>query len=103
MTTIYTIKSLAMLKMEKNFVAAVDKNYPRRPYERWDIVDLHSFVEREQKELKHEMITLGKVEDFGLDEHDQIIKIMNEVADVSNTLDYLYEALLKRILVGEEQ
>ena len=103
MTTIYTIKSLSMLKMEKNFIAAIDKNYPRRPYEEWDIVDLHSFVEREQKELKHEVITLGKVEEFGLDEYDQLIKIMNEVADVSNTLDYLYEALLQKIIFLENK
>ena len=103
MTTIYTVKSLSMLKMEKNFVAAMDKGYPRRPYEKWDIVDLHSFVEREMKELKHEVITLGKVEEFGLFEHDQLIKIMNEIADVSNTLDYLYERLLNKIILCGEQ
>ena len=98
MTTIDNIESLAMLKMEKNFVAHNDKGYPRQPYAQYDINDHFGFVEREYRELKQAF----------LDYHTDIIKdnkmhlmtthlvnIRNEIADVSNTLDYFYELCLR--------
>jgi len=27
------MKTLAMMKMEKNFIAVIEKGYPRKPYE----------------------------------------------------------------------
>lgn len=94
--------SLSMLKMEKNFIAVIEKKYPRKPYEEYSITDMIGFVRREQRELLEAMENLlrtrvrirldGKpVKDV----RDSITEAMWEIADVSNTLDYLFEALLK--------
>jgi len=100
--------SLSMLKMEKNFIAVIEKNYPRQPYleypiyepvfERGGIVrakemSLMGFVQREMKEL-----------DFAVEwamyrerpiKPENLMKALKEIADVSNTLDFLFEALLE--------
>ena len=101
--------TLSMLKMEKNFVAVIDKKYPRKPYLRYPVIDpcnLHmcliGFVTREKIELDNAIDLLRKnIDNFHRvdvlkkqDIRDQIIKAMWEVADVSNTLDYLFEGLL---------
>ncbi len=103
-----TAKTLAMLKMEKNFVAVVDKNYPRKPYEEYPIFirgkaerSLIGFVWREMRELN---IAVDILEKSTTNFHrtdilsrsdivNRIIAAMLEVADVSNTLDYLFEGL----------
>ena len=101
--------SLSMMKMEKNFIAHIEKKYPRKPYEEFPIIDplnpdlsLIGFVKREYKELlealeklertrcKRELM-LAKRQDIS----NAIKALMWEVADVSNTLDYLFEGLLK--------
>jgi len=105
------ILSLAMLKMEKNFIAVIDKGYQRTPYLDWPISNkdnkgnsLIGFVEREIDELKLEIRTLEahkRTKEKGIDFVDnrmiieQIYNSMLEVADVSNTLDYLFEGLLE--------
>jgi hypothetical protein len=81
-----SIKSLAALKMEKNFIAVYGKDLPPKPYETYSILELFGFVEREMKELK-EAIEDNKNFSY----HD----IMEEIADVSNCLDYLFEAVLR--------
>lgn len=103
-------KTLAMLKMEKNFVAVVDKNYPRKPYEEYPIFirdeaerSLIGFVWREMRELNIAVDILEKStanfhtqKEYVLSRSDivtRIIAAMLEVADVSNTLDYLFEGL----------
>ncbi len=107
-----TAKTLAMLKLEKNFVAVVDKNYPRKPYEEYPIYDpkrpikyggrsLIGFVNREKDELdtaieilKKNIANINRVEILHRgDIVDSILDVMLEVADVSNTLDYLFEGL----------
>lgn len=103
------ILSLAAVKMEKNFVAYVDKNYSRRPHEMYPINDreqphnsLIGFVRREMEELETALDILEKhkrtrehndiIDDDMM--ANQIYEAMLEVGDVSNTLDYLFEALL---------
>jgi hypothetical protein len=78
-----SIKSLAALKMEKNFKAVIDKGYPRQPYKSYSIVELFDFVEREMKELQDAFKIGSPFRD-----------IREEIADVSNCLDYLYESVL---------
>ena len=103
-----TAKTLSMMKMEKNYIAHLDKKYPRKPYEEYPIFirgeahkSLIGFVWREQIELNVAVDLLEKnIANFNRvkvlrpeDIRDQIIKAMWEVADVSNTLDYLFEGL----------
>lgn len=109
-----------MMKMEKNFIAVNDKGYTRQPYDEYPIYDadwynegngiqirtkpesLLGFIQREMKEL--EFITewtFGRCSNPFIDPENPI-KVLHEIADVSNTLDYLYEAVFK-ILVEEEK
>ena len=107
-----TTKTLAMLKMEKNFVAVIDKDYPRKPYEEYPIYDptratrygsrsLIGFVNREKDELdaaieilRKNIASINRVKILRrVDIVDSILNVMLEVADVSNTLDYLFEGL----------
>ena len=97
------ILSLAMLKMEKNFVAHNEKGYPRHPYSSYplfspDDMNLIAFVSREMGELTLETDELQEYLT-----KDQFYKVMLEVADVSNTLDYLFERLLENYHSLEEK
>ncbi len=97
--------SLSMLKMEKNFIAVIEKKYQRKPYETYPLFggmqnSLLGFVLREYRELEKEMGTLHNYKTDrdmhdSKDIQDQIIEVLWEIADVSNTLDYLFEALIK--------
>lgn len=80
------IQSLAMLKMEKNFIAYCEKHYPRQPYKELPPSYLIQRIEEEVKELK---------EAFDLTKPNHIEHMMEECADVSNLVDYLYELLLR--------
>ena len=84
MTVFPLIETLAMLKMQKNITAVMEKNFPCRPYESYSINDLYSFVKRE-------MIELDNVINADIIDRNKAIFVMNEIADVSNCLDYLYE------------
>jgi hypothetical protein len=100
-----SIKSLEMLKMEKNLAAVIEKGYNRQPYEAYPItlngqtVDylqehtLIGFVGREFSELINaiEMLHGAIAPNVELTEN-----VRNEIADVSNCLDYLYEAVLRK-------
>lgn len=110
------ILSLAMLKMEKNFVAHDDKGYPRNPYNEYplfseDHLNLTAFVGREKLELDSALDILDKcLRNYARvqilspsDIQDQVYKVMLEVADVSNTLDYLFERLLEEYHDLEEK
>ena len=104
--------SLSMLKMEKNFIAHIEKNYPRKPYEEYPIFSrgkaersLIGFVWREMRELNIAVDILKKsTTNFHRtdilsrsDIVNRIIAAMLEVADVSNTLDYLFEGLTQAL------
>ena len=103
--------SLSMLKMEKNFVAHLEKKYPRKPYEVYPVSNrdvkwksLIGFVKREMDELdiaikilEGHTRTRAKGHDVPDNRmiRDQVMAAMWEVGDVSNTLDYLFEGLIK--------
>jgi NTP pyrophosphatase (non-canonical NTP hydrolase) len=76
-----TIKSLAMLKMEKNFIAYVEKGYPRQPYIQYPI---NIWIRRIKDEL-YEFIKASNEND--------IIGMKEELADISNIVDYMFEVL----------
>ena len=80
-----------MLKMEKNFIAVNEKGYSRKPYDDFGIIQLMDFVTREYNELNEEF-KYYKDNHLSLTYDTQnIIRIQNEIADLSNCLDYLYE------------
>jgi len=73
------MKTLAMIKMEKNFVAVLEKGYARKPYEQFNMDFFKKRLQEEVDELKdaiHE----------GNQDH-----IMSELADVSNIIDFMAE------------
>lgn len=89
------IKSLAMLKMEKNFIAHCEKGYTRQPYK--DIKQPIQFliyrINQELVELKQGYTkSLTESETLRLED---IINLKEECADISNLVDYLYEKLLQ--------
>jgi len=73
-------KTLAMLKMEKNLVAVIDKGYTTKPYE-LDLDYLRMRLLQEVNEL-NEALKSGQVENA-----------KSECADVSNIVDYIFEKL----------
>jgi hypothetical protein len=75
-----SIRSLAMLKMEKNFIA-LEKGYPRQPYDdpRQSTGFLISRIEDELTELKQAWANAD------------IQGVKEECADISNIVDYLFE------------
>jgi len=79
------MKTLAMIKMEKNFVAQ-EKGYPRKPYEKFSTTHLLRRLDEEITELK---IAIG---------NGDLEESKGECADVSNIIDYLFEQLANRAL-----
>lgn len=110
------IKSLAMAKMEKNFVAVNDKGYTRQPYDEYPVYGLRlmkdgvptpsheslmGFVMREVEELDYACYWA-----FAVDRDvtpDDVLAVLHEIADVSNTLDFLYEAVLRELIRAERE
>jgi len=82
------IKTLSMLKMEKNFIAHNEKGYPRQPYkeERQTIGFLIQRIEEELNELKIS-------HNFRNEVSTAIQEMKEECADISNLVDYLFEKL----------
>lgn len=76
--------SLAMLKMEKNFIAVLEKKYPRKPYVEYALIPLYNRLVEESKELKEAIYDLS------------VEAIRNEIADMSNILDFMFEILNRR-------
>jgi len=74
------IKTLAMLKMEKNFVAVIDKKYPRQPYLKYSTKFLLDRLDDEVKELRQACQI-------------NTMQAKDECADVSNIVDYIFERL----------
>jgi len=111
--------SLPMMKIEKNFIAHMEKKYPRKPYEEYPIFNrqkpegsLLGFVWREMIELNravdkldriHELRSVDPIKTKQKELSNQIVAAMWEVADVSNTLDYLFEGLLKEYTGLEDE
>jgi len=74
-------ETLAMMKMEKNFTAVLEKNYPRYPYERYDVFFLLMRLREELQELERAL----KEQDFP--------NAKWECADISNIIDYIFERI----------
>lgn len=74
------MRSLAMLKMEKNFVALLTKGYPRKPYLKNSMENLLDRLDDEVQELRNAC-------------KESIVKAKDECADVSNIVDYIFERL----------
>lgn len=74
------IKTLAMLKMEKNFIAQ-EKGYPRNPYAVFNEEFLLSRINEEFIELIEAI------------HNKDIHNAKRECADISNLVDYLFERL----------
>lgn len=80
----YEIKSLAMLKMEKNFIAVMEKRYPRQPYKHYDLTFLFKRLSEEALKLSQAIKT------------DDIALIREKLADLSNIIDYMDEVALRK-------
>jgi len=75
------VKTLAMIKMEKNFIAHIEKQYPRQPYRCYMIGQL---IDRLGQELEELIAAYEKLDYYGA---------RQECADLSNLVDYIFEAL----------
>ena len=75
-------KSLAMRKMEKNFIAYLEKKYPRKPYSKFPVWFLIERLRQEVEEL-NDAVLKYKLE-----------IAMNECADISNIIDFIFERLM---------
>ena len=108
------MKSVAMMKLEKNCLGIIDKKYPRKPYLEYPIfnrdnpsLSLIGFIRREMIELevsldilyRHKMTVEKGNGVYAEVARDVIPEAIHdaklEIADVSNTLDYLFEGLLE--------
>ena len=74
-------KTLAMRKMQKNFIAVQKKGYPQKPYEYSSLRSLFAWLQQEIQEL-------GKA--LALLDYEGALW---ECADVSNFLDFLFERI----------
>lgn len=73
-----TIKTLNAMKMEKNFIA-LEKGYSRQPYLTYNIFFWIDKLEEELLELRKAVII------------NDITNIKEELADLSNVIDYAFE------------
>lgn len=76
------MKTLAMMKMEKNFRAVIEKKYPRNPYEVFSYDHLLEWLTDEFGELVEAIKVKKDIEEAKM-----------ECADVSNLIDFLFERL----------
>lgn len=74
-------KTLAMIKMEKNFIAHIEKNYPRFPYIEFPLEYLRKRLLQEMNELNEAL------------KNDDVENAKLECGDVSNIIDYVFEVL----------
>lgn len=80
------IKTLAMLKMEKNFIALIEKGYSRQPYDA-EGQPTAFLIDRIRDELKELQLAYLNHDLLGMKE---------ECADISNLVDYLFEKLSRQ-------
>lgn len=86
------MKTLAAIKMEKNFIGVRTKGYSERPYEVCDSAFLLDRIREETDELALELSRNWNNPFYSKDKREQVIDaIKGEIADVSNLLDYLFE------------
>ena len=84
------MRTLAMIKMEKNFIAVIEKKYPRKPYETFTIGKLIDRLEEEYKELVDAYLETN------------YSAMLSELADVSNLVDFIFEQVMKKFMEKPE-
>jgi NTP pyrophosphatase (non-canonical NTP hydrolase) len=77
-----------MMKMEKNFIAVLEKRHPRKPYENYSLAELTKWFLEEVNELYE---ALKNCQDHPSSKERKEAKL--ECADVSNFVDFLFEKL----------
>lgn len=82
-----------MLKIEKMFIGVIDKGYHRRLFDTNSYIIQFNYYNREHNELKNEVFKL--ITEKYKDKKNTLINIRNEIADCINTLEILYEIILK--------
>jgi len=83
------IKTLAMMKMEKNFIAYTEKGYPRKPYQ-----DKNQSIDFLLDRIEDELEELTEA-----NEANNLEVMLEELADISNIIDYLYEKVLSKFMI----
>jgi len=81
-------KTLAMIKMEKNFIAVNDKGKPRKPYESFTTAELLDKLDEEVAELREAVFSA--LEPTSREGSEPAKK---ECADISNVIDIIFERL----------
>ena len=79
-----TPKTLAMRKMQKNYIAVLEKRRPKQPYNVYSVFELAIRTLEEFAELA-----------FCLFKQD-VDGAQDEIADLQNILDYMYEILASK-------
>jgi len=97
-------RSLAARKMEKMMIGVIEKGYSRQPALTYPIANPDNpqlshmgFIQREMMELEVELdrVALNVSVDFPVYSTLRAIdRAMDEIADVSNTLDFCFERLM---------
>lgn len=83
------IKTLSMLKMEKNFIAVIEKQYSRQPYRYYPLSFFRDRIKQELEEFSRAL------------ENNDLSNMKEELADISNLVDYCFE-LLTRFEYGRQ-
>ena len=84
--TLDSVKTLAMLKMEKNFRALISQGYPRQPYRKQNTQFLLKRLREEVEELDQAIRSK------------RIFEAKRECADASNVIDYIFERISEGML-----
>lgn len=87
------MKTLAMMKMEKNLVAVIEKKYPKRPYEMFSVDFLRMRLLEEMNELNDALKFYIENKRIEALTYGSSMKARLECADVSNLIDYIFEKL----------
>lgn len=80
-----SMRTLAMIKMEKNFSGHLKKHYPRKPYEHYTIGQL---LDRIEEEYNDAIVAYQRLDYEGL---------AFQLADISNLVDYIFEQATEKI------
>lgn len=83
-------ETLAMLKMEKNFVAHLKKKYPRKPYSHYSLGFLVKRLKEEVAELEFEANINAFTKEMKKTKKQWL---MRECADISNIVDFIFEKI----------
>ncbi len=83
------MKTLAMMKMEKNFVGVIEKSYPRKPYEAIPLWNLRIRLIEEMNELNEALKKHEECPESPQEREEAKL----ECADVSNLIDFIFEKL----------